>query len=225
MSSIGVVTGTRLEARCLPEKIGQVAYSGAGVGRARAAAQRLIGDGACGLVSFGLAGGLDPDLAAGTLLLPEAVIVPTGERLSADDDWLARLKTMVGHAGVAFRTGAVAGSDRLLNTSGSKRVLFESRGALAVDMESHAAALAAGGAGLPFVVVRAIADPADQALPEAARCALGDDGHVRPHAFAAALFRRPTDLAALLRLARQSRAGLRTLRRVAALAGPGLGFG
>lgn len=225
MSGIGVVTGSRLEARCLPEKIGQVACSGADAARAEAAAQRLIKDGACGLLSFGLAGALDPGLAAGTLLLPEVVIVPTGDRLPADDDWLTRLRITAKQAGVAFRTGAVAGSDRLLNTSASKRELFESSDALAVDMESHAVALAAGRAGLPFVVVRALADPADQPLPEAARRALGDDGRVRPHAFAAALFRRPTDLAALLRLARQSRAGLRTLRRVAALAGPGLGFG
>jgi adenosylhomocysteine nucleosidase len=91
-------------------------------------------------------------------------------------------------------------------------------------MESHLVAEAASRAGLPFLVVRALADASSQEIPAAARHALGPDGAVRAAAVLAGLLRRPQDLAGLLRLGRDSARGLATLRRVAALAPPDLAF-
>jgi adenosylhomocysteine nucleosidase len=95
---------------------------------------------------------------------------------------------------------------------------------LAVDLESHAVAEFASGAGMPFVVIRAIADPQDRALPQAALEALRPDGHVRARGILGGVIRQPGQLLALFRLGRDSAAALATLRRAARLAGPALRF-
>jgi adenosylhomocysteine nucleosidase len=220
---IGVVTGARAEARCLGGLDVAVACSGARPARARAEAARLIAEGATGMVSFGLAGGLSPALAPGDLVLADAVVLPNGERIATDPAWRSRLAALI--EATAPPHAAVAGSDRLLVTSAAKQALFAATGALAVDMESHAVSEAARRAGLPFVVIRAIADPADRALPRVATMALGPDGEVRPLAVARSLLERPAELPALLRLGRQSRLALAALRRAVLLAGPELAFG
>jgi hypothetical protein len=91
-------------------------------------------------------------------------------------------------------------------------------------MESHAVAAIASAAKIPFLVLRAIADPVDQALPQVAREALRPDGIIRIRATFGGLLREPGQLVALLRLARQSALALAALRRGVRLAGPGLGF-
>jgi hypothetical protein len=126
--------------------------------------------------------------------------------------------------GVQPQAGAVAGSDRILATAGDKRALLEASGAAAVDMESHAVAAVATAAGIPFLVLRAIADPADQVVPQVAREALRPDGAIRIRATFGGLLRQPGQLIALLRLARQSTVALAALRRGARFAGPRLGF-
>jgi hopanoid-associated phosphorylase len=222
---IGLVTGLRAEARCLGGLDVAVACSGARPARARAEAARLLAEGAVGLVSFGLAGGLSPAAASGDLVLAEAVVLPGGERIATDFAWRMRVAAAIETAGRAPHQAVVAGSDRLLATIAAKRALLATTGALAVDMESHAVAEVAHAAGRPFLVLRAIADPADQALPRAATVALGPDGEVRPLAVARALLERPAELPTLLRLGRQSRRALAALRRVVLLAGPALALG
>jgi adenosylhomocysteine nucleosidase len=217
--SIGVVTGSRAEARCLPGVVGRIVCSGSDPARARRESERLAGE-VEGLVSFGLAGALAPGLRAGELLLPHEVIAPDGRRLATDAVWRARLASRA-----AARSGPLLGSEALIESAAAKAALHRASAAVALDMESHVVALVASAASLPFVVIRAIADPADQALPAAARFALDAEGRVRVLALAAAVLRRPGDLPALLRLARQSGTGLRTLRGVAARAGPALGLG
>ncbi|MGH6912614.1 MAG: nucleoside phosphorylase [Geminicoccales bacterium] len=218
---IGVVTGYRAEADCLHGLGLQVACSGADAQRARAAALRLVGEGARGLISFGLAGGLAPHLQPGDLLLPETVILPDLRRLDTDPAWRARLAASL--PSLDPHDAAIAGSDRLVATSAAKRALFEACGAVAVDMESYAVAEVAAKARLPFLVVRAIADRCDQAIPRAAHQAIDANGEVRPLAVLGGLARRPWQMAALIALGRSSGRGLASLRRVAALA-PGLGF-
>jgi adenosylhomocysteine nucleosidase len=219
---IGILTGLRAEARCLKDLGVAVACSGARPARARAEALRLIAEGATGLVSFGLAGGLAPAVASGDLILADRVVLPDGEGIAPDPAWRGRLAALIEAGGTLPHQAVVAGSDRLLATVAAKRALFEATGALAVDMESHAVAAAASAAGLPFVVVRAVADPHDQALPRAATVALGPGGEVRLAALARALLIRPDELPALLRLGRQSGRALATLRRVVLLAGAAL---
>jgi adenosylhomocysteine nucleosidase len=213
---VGVLTGLAMEARCLRGLDAVVACSSARAQQARAEALRLVEEGVAGLVSFGLAGALDPALRPGDLVIAEAVILPGGWRLEVDAGWRARLGAASG-----AHLGAVAGSDRLLATAAMKREVRERTGALAVDMESHVVAEAAAAAGLPFAVIRAIGDPAERALPLTALAFVNPQGRIRAGAVIGILA-RPLELAALLRLGLETRAALRTLRRAAPLLG-GLG--
>lgn len=198
-----------------------VAITAARPERTRACAERLIAQGAAGIVSFGLAGALDPHLAPGTLLLPERVIGPDGASYSTDAAWRRRLEAMVG----AESGHALLGSDSVVATPADKARLFHETGAAAVDMESHVAAAVAAAAGLPFLVVRAVADPAARAIPRAALAGLDAEGRTLVLPVILALTKRPGELPGLLRLAADSRAGFETLRRVALSSLGGLAFG
>jgi hopanoid-associated phosphorylase len=221
---VGVVTGSWLEARCLRGLDVRVAYSGSSAERARSEAARLIAEGAAVLVSFGLAGGLGPELRPGDLLLPESVRGAGLRSWSVDPIWRERVRAGLAAGGLEVRSGALLGSERIVASASEKRALFEATGAEAVDMESHEVAAVAAAAGMPFLVLRALADPHGQVVPQVAREALRPDGLVRLRATLGGLIRQPGEVVALLRLARQSMRALTSLRRAASLAGAGLGF-
>ena len=223
-AAAGVVAGFRAETRWLGGQDVRLAWSGGSPERARSEAERLLAEGVAGLVSFGLAGGLAPHLRPSDLLLPEIVRDATGASWSVDPTWRERIRARLAAGGLEPKAGTLVGSDRIVATASDKRALFETTGAQAVDMESHQVVAVASAAGLPFLVLRALADPHDQVVPQVAREALRPDGRIRVRATFGGLARQPGELIALLRLARQSARGLASLRRAAALAGPGLGL-
>ncbi|NOX94317.1 MAG: hypothetical protein GXP04_04255 [Alphaproteobacteria bacterium] len=110
-------------------------------------------------------------------------------------------------------TGPLFGSDDIIESAGKKAALFQNHGCLAVDMESHGAARAAANAGVSFLAIRAVADPADRALPPAALGAIAPDGSTRMLATLGAAMRDPKQFPALLKLGADSGAALKTLRR------------
>ena len=223
-ATVGVVAGFRAETRWLRGQDVRVGYSGGSAERARSEAERFVAEGAAALVSFGLAGGLAAELRPGDLLLPAVVRDAAGASWSVDPIWRERIYARLAARGLEPKAGTLVGSDRVVPTASDKRALLRATGAQAVDMESHQVAAIASGAGLPFLVVRALADPCDQVVPQVAREALRPDGRIRLRATLGGLFRQPGELMALLRLARQSARGLASLRRAAALAGPEFGF-
>jgi adenosylhomocysteine nucleosidase len=223
-TSIGIIVGLQAEGRCLAGLDAVIGCSGGRPARARAEAARLVAAGVRGLVSFGLAGGLAPALGAGDLVVAAAVVLPDGARLAADAAWRRRLVAVLQAGGLRPVEDALAGSEGLVASPTAKAALQACSGAVAVDMESHAVAAAAQGAGLPFLAVRAIADPSGRAVPRVAQSALGADGEVKPAAMLAGLVRRPQEALALVRLGRDSARGFGTLRRVAALGAPLLAF-
>lgn len=218
---VGVVTGWTAEARCLPPRWAGTAIiwrcSGARSENARRAAQILTAEGAMRLVSFGIAGGLDPALAPGHIVIAESVIIPGGERFATDPDDRARLVAALSQRGVPATALVVAGVDHAITTPEDKATLRRRTGAAACDMESHGVAVAARAAGLPFTVCRAVADPAGRSLPRAAFVGLTPTGESDPWALVAALLMRPTDLWNVIRLGRDSRRALGALRRLRAL--------
>jgi adenosylhomocysteine nucleosidase len=223
-ATIGVVAGLRAETRSLRGQDVHIGYGGGSSERARSEAARLVAQGAAALVSFGLAGGLAPQLRPGDLLLPESVRTAGTDSWSVDPIWRERVRARLAARGLKPRAGTLLGSERIVATPADKRALFEATGAEAVDMESHEVAAVASAAGLPFLVVRALADPHDRVIPQVAREALRPDGRVRLQATFGGLIRQPGELMALLRLAHQSARGLASLRRAAALAGARFGF-
>jgi adenosylhomocysteine nucleosidase len=220
---IGIVTGLLSEAGCIPPSVDRLIVSTGGEApRARQAASVLVDRGARALLSFGLAGGLDRETRPGDLLLPEAVVLPGGAKATTDSTWRARLEAKLFLAGPAVHGGLVAGSDGPLVSVDDKHRLHDATGAIGVDMESPGVAEAALHARLPFVVLRAIADPVTQRLPHAARRALAPDGSIRVLVVARGLLDRPQDFPALLRVWRQSARAHASLRCAALLAGPAL---
>lgn len=227
MTAIGVVTGLAAERDCLacfpPAARPAVRVAGARADQAAAAARELIRAGCSGLISFGLAGGLAAGLGAGTIILAERVIDARGRTLLADSAWRGRLAAQVAH-GHPIVAGSIAGSDRAIGSPNEKAALARSTGALAVDMESHAVAEAAARSGVPFLVIRAIADAAERAVPAWLAGVIDAEGRPRPGAIAAGLLARPLDVATLIALGRASGRALAALRRLALDAGPSFGF-
>ena len=232
MSPLGIVTGLIAEADCIARRVGEwrqadrpfLYCAGANGERAREGALRLIEDGAKALISFGMAGGLDPALEPGTLICADTVQAPDRETLYTSQDWRQGLIALIGDE-VPVSVGGVITTARPVTSAAAKEALARDTGAIAVDMESHGVGAAAAEAGLPFIVVRAVADPARRALPWAALAGIGPDGGRRPLAVLLRLLARPLDIADVARLAGDSRAALASLRRVASVALPGFGLG
>ena len=190
------------EARAIPSSA-RVVVGAAGL-------EAALGAGAAGVISFGLCGGLDPALVPGDLIVGTAVSFGQ-ERIETDPAWTARLGRDLSPA----RTGLVAGSEAIVATARAKAALRRSTQALAADMESHRVARAAAAAGVPFAIVRAVSDGADEDLPRAAQAGFRPDGRTDVGAVIRGLIARPGELPALLRTARNAGAGFRTLDRVA----------
>ncbi len=231
-SGLGLVTGLTAEAKLMERAfaptgrgISGVACDGPGPERARAAATRLARDGAALLVSFGICGGLDPELRPGDLVLADTVLTGDGARHPASAEQRAVLEARLSGLSLRIAAGSLLGQDRPLRNAADKAARFAATGALAVDMESHGVARAAQAAGLPFLVVRAVADPAARGLPRAALKAIGPDGRIQLFSALAAMYLRPWESPALVRLAYETRLAFDTLEKVAArFAEPGGGL-
>jgi adenosylhomocysteine nucleosidase len=217
---IGILTGLTAEARLLRGFGGKKAHepivgrTGACATRARHEAERLVASGAIALVSFGLAGGLDPRLKAGDLIFADRVVLPDGRSVPTDAEWLQSACARAGSSDAGAFVGPVAGTGQLLATITEKRRFAEQSGALAGDMESAAAAAAAASAGLRLLVVRAVSDDAVSTLPSVARVPLRPDGGLSFGAVAQTLCARPAEWPAVARLALDTRAALAALRGV-----------
>jgi hopanoid-associated phosphorylase len=217
------VTGLAAEAR-IARRVGlRTAATGGDAERTRATAARLLAEGASGLLSFGICGGLDPALAAGALILPRAVGSETGERHLADPAMHRALAAALDASGHAPATGDILGMSAIADSVERKMVLFRRSGAVAVDNESHLVAAAAAAAGIPFLVLRAVADPAVRGLPPAALVGLDPEGRPALGPVLRSLLARPGQLPALLRAALDARHALQALRRSAGALGVLLG--
>lgn len=210
---IGIVTGMMSEARLLARPGWLVACAGAAP---EAAAWSLVARGATALISFGIAGGLDAALAPGAVILATAVIgetehVPTHSAWPTHAAWAERL-------GLSHAIRApLAHSPQPLASTAAKAKLHAATQAVAVDMESLAVARVAAEAGIPFLALRAVADPAGRALPPLALGILDKTGRPDLRRLTRGLFAHPEQIPALCRVALDYRAAMASLRRCGAI--------
>jgi adenosylhomocysteine nucleosidase len=197
-----LLVGFAAEAKVARRSGWHVAIGGGTTEGAAVAAWDLIDAGATGIVSFGLAGGLDPALPPGTLIVAEAVAAD-GQVWRTDPGLNARLG---GHTGQLC-----LGLEHIVVSTEEKRQLRRRTGASAVDMESGAVAAVAAAAGVPFAVLRAVCDPADRALPPAALVALDTAGRVGAARVVMSVLTNPSQVGALMRLARDAAVARRAL--------------
>lgn len=178
-----------------------------------------IAQGGRAVLSFGTAGGLGEGLQPGTCLIGSEV-THGGELYRADAGWTMRLARWAQAATVE----RVAGLDRAVSDPADKRALKAATGAVAVDMESHCVAAVATRHGVPFAVLRVIADPVSRRLPPAALAGMRADGAADIGACLRSLVRDPSQLPALVGVAVDTARALLKLLRCVQLLGPGLGF-
>jgi len=147
---------------------------------------------------LGIAGGLTDELEVGQVVLGERLLDATGPAPAPDRAWGEA-------AGVFCASATVFSSLRLAVTPEEKLATRDGlpEGPAVVDLESAAFARAASDAGVPFVVMRAVSDRADEALPLDFNLFLGEDGGVRRADVVRHVAFRPQLIAPLMDLRRR----------------------
>ena len=164
-----------------------------------------------GVISFGVAGGLDPQLKSGDIVVATEVV-------AGDSRWLAGLALnddLIANVALGRRRvvrGGLAGVEQVIAARAKKAALWLQTGAAAVDMESHIAAAYATAAGLPFAALRVISDPANRALPALARSAIKPNGDIDLRRVLRGVARNPMSVRALVSTGIDFNRALRSLR-------------
>ncbi len=185
----------------LANPLGRVELHVVGMGQERAQSNlRNIFDskswlpGDC-LLLLGFAGGLDPALRAGDLVMPNYYSAESGDRIPADPEMWRHSLAAATKVAVPIMPGDSLTVAAAAASAKEKRELYLRHRVGSVNMEDYWAAQVAAAAGAPFLSVRAILDSADQALP---RGVLGLSG--RPIKAAGRVLCRPWTMPAMLEL-------------------------
>ena len=194
----------------------------AGIGKTRShlAAESLVEGGARALLSWGCAGGLVSTLRSGSVILPKNVIGADQTIYHADQKWHECLwSRLTSHLDV--HDGLLVEGSTILADPEEKQALFERTGAIAVDMESASIASAAHDAGVPFLAIRAIADPVGQTIPRAIQSGVDGLGRLSFLKVIGELAKRPRGLLGMIRLGLSFRAAQASLAVVSRLTDSG----
>ena len=134
--------------------------SGAGAARAARATEALIeAHRPAWVVSAGFAGGLRPGIARHDIVVADAVC--NAENREIATDWSIDPTTLPGRVHV----GPVLSVDEIVRLPGEKQALGKRYGALAVDLESFAAAEVCQRRSARFLSIRILTDAMDEQLP------------------------------------------------------------
>lgn len=226
MKKIGIVAALPAEAACLYDKKLKVhspveiqdgiylCLSSIGYDAANQAAEKLIDLNINALISWGVAGALDPTLESGDLIIANSII-SGNKNNQATAKWQKEL--------LAFFTGRVQkalnadiySSSEICSTIEDKKILFGKTNAIAVDMESAAITETAINNNLDFAVIRSIADKADMAIPEAVLKYTDNQGNPDILKFIGSCLSKPGQIKELLTLAKCYKKALNTLNYIA----------
>ena len=220
--TLGVLTGLAREVECLPNPPSGmlIACAGAMPERAESLSRRLIDQGCGALLSFGIAGALDPDIQVGDTVVSAGVVNAQGDVLRADEIWLQRVMGLLDQEISPVHKGLIYGSDTAIATPQLKSDIYAKSKALCVDMETHRMAVVAQEASIPFLAVRVISDDASRAIPSAALGVIGENGKPQIGRVLKGLLRYPNQIPALIALSKDMELALATLRRVPGILGP-----
>ena len=201
--------------RCAGSLAGiEVRLCGPGAGNAARAALAAVENGARALVSFGCAGGLAPVAGSGTVALPESVRDRIGASIEIDAAWRRRLADAVA-AAVPVVGGEGIEVAAVVETARDKEALHRESACVFADMESASIGTVARAHRLPFLVVRAVADTASDAVPRGLPGAVSSEGRLRPGRLIAVLAKNPGQIRAMLILASRFRNACSSLEAVA----------
>jgi adenosylhomocysteine nucleosidase len=213
-----VVVGMAFEAR-IAAGLGVPVVCGGDGKNLAVSLSRAMAAGCGGLISFGVAGGLSPDLKPGRCVIGSSILDGDTD-LPTDARWAQRLLRIFPNS----VHGSIAGVRDPVASAREKLKLHRDTGAVAVDMESHVVARAAEQHGVPLAAIRVVVDPVERTIPRSALAGTRANGTIDPLAVVYSLMRNPRDLFGLIRLSFDTRAARATLVRGSALLGPGLGL-
>jgi hypothetical protein len=123
------------------------------------------------IIMAGLAGGLDPSLKIGDVLIDSLSDISPPE--------------------LSYPRGLIHTADRIVPTPADRAALFAQTGAQAVDMENAHVRAFAKAFEIPYLGIRAISDCATDTLNPAVARFIDELGRVKPTALARELIRRP----------------------------------
>src|ERR1051325_7688520 len=173
----------------------------------------------CGIVSFGVAGGLDPALKPGDAVIASSVVTDAA-RYQTDEAWTLALLAAL----PVSLIGDISGADAPVAHASGKLALRQAHRTVAVDTESHFAAAVAARRGVPFVAVRVVLDPAHRSLPPAALVPLRHDGRVDVRAVFGSVRKDLGQVSCLLRIVADASLAWSTLARSRRRLGHALAF-
>ncbi len=191
-----------------------LAYSGAGANNARNASELLIAQGATRLISWGCAAALSETLKPGDMVLADSLLDAEGAQIGIDPDWHDYSKNLLS-ASLQIHTGSLVESIRIVATSQDKKHLHAQTAAVALDMETIAIAKAALQHKLPFLAIRAIADPVEMDLPKAINHSLNSEGDIMLGKLLLFIALHPAELPGLIKLGLHFNKAKNTLKLVA----------
>jgi adenosylhomocysteine nucleosidase len=171
------------------------------------------------IISFGVAGGLAPDLVPGDCVVASGVVDYPNLR-PTDPLWSRKLTEVIPRA----RQGVIVGVNAVVSNPADKQKLHVLTGAVAVDMESHLVARFAASHDLAFAAVRVVIDPAHRVVPPAALLAMAPGGSTDKSSMVWEILARPSQLSLLLRLAVDACAARTALVRLRRALGPGFSW-
>ena len=167
------------------------------------------------VISAGVCGALDPALVPGALVCPERVLAANGDEYALGE---SSHRARVAERAAPVHGGRLVTAGDLVGTPSDKARLRRATGAVAVDMESAAIVRAAVTAGLPWLVLRGVADGAGDAVPPGLARLVDDEGRIRLAGAVALALTRPRVVAGAIELGRNTRRALaRVARALAAL--------
>lgn len=150
----------------------------AGIGKAQAAAATQLlctHFGVDAVVFSGIAGNMTDQLDVGDVVIGRTLMYHDGEprmfaetpphlqQFAADERLVAAASEACSAAGVRCLAGRIATGDQFVGDSATKRAIAEKCSPDCVEMEGAAVAHIAAKNGVPFVVLRAMSDSADEA--------------------------------------------------------------
>jgi adenosylhomocysteine nucleosidase len=189
--------------------------AGPGAPTAQVTVDRLIAEGAEAILSFGLAGGLDPTIPPGALIVPEGVLLPEDNGLKVletDRRWRNRLVNLLSSGSEVRENPLLCSFEPVLGVADKAKLHHDSE-AGAVDMESALIARAAANRGVPFLALRAVSDCAATAIPAAAASAMTQGGRLNIWPIIVALAIGQLNLLDLLHVGQQSQLAAGNLSR------------
>ena len=210
--SVLVVTGVAREARSASGSGIETICSGGSPANLRRLLMKEPLPDITAVISFGIAGGLNPALIPGHVIVADA-IVSRIHRWPTDAAMTDALIAQIQAAEMSVLRASIAGVDEALLDPQAKAISRQRTGGAIVDMESHIAAEYAAERKLPFAALRVVCDPADRALPPLVNEALHPDGKINYKGVFSSLMQQPGQVGDLFRLMFDSQTAFAALEK------------